>query len=103
MDAFFGIGGSAQVGGGAGGGPSARCGMLLRFNRACALASTLRWLFEDVGTGGSGMVGGGAGGSSWIIGLGAARSETNGTMLTLFVTRGGEESALPRSYMSMEE
>lgn len=40
---FCGMGGSAQVGGGAGGGPSTRCGMLRRFSSALACRSTWRW------------------------------------------------------------
>jgi hypothetical protein len=105
LAAFFGIGGRAQVGGGAGGGPSTRCGILLRLSSACLLTSAgLRRLFEEVGTGGRGIEGGGAKGGSWIIGgLGGGRSGTNGSMLALLAIRGGKESALPCPYMSMEE
>src|SRR5690606_4765743 len=105
FSAFSGIGGRAQVGGGAGGGPSTRCGILLRLSSACPSTSAgLRRLFEDVGTGGSGIEGGGAeGGSCTIGGLGGGRSGTNGSMLALLAIRGGEESALPCPFMSMEE
>lgn len=46
---FCGIGGRAHVGGGAGGGPSTRCGILRRFNSALVWASTCRCCADGAG------------------------------------------------------
>jgi hypothetical protein len=57
---FCGIGGSAHVGGGAGGGPSTSCGMLRRLSSILVCTSMLRCRDFVPGRGGSGGTVGGA-------------------------------------------
>ena len=60
-DVLRGRGGRAQVGGGAGGGPSVNCGRLLRESSDDVDPLCPCLLFAEVGIGGRGMFGGGEG------------------------------------------